>query len=279
MQDIISTIRNSLDQLKSAEKRVADCVLREPREIIKYTITELAEKSETSEPTVVRFCRKMGLKGYMELRVNVARALPSSPYIHETVSDHDTPFRILDKIISADIKALRDTMNKFDANVFEEVVNTLTNAKRIEFYGVGGSGIVAMDAHYKFFRLDIPCIGLVDPHMQAMSAALLFPSCAAVAISVTGSTKDIIESVTIAKDTGATVIGITGRSKSPLARLCDFHLSVHSQEAAVWLAPMSSRIAQVALLDVLFVAVAIKRFADSKEKLEKVKRSLIDKRY
>jgi DNA-binding MurR/RpiR family transcriptional regulator len=115
--------------------------------------------------------------------------------------------------------------------------------------------------------------------MQAMSAALLFPSCVAVAISVTGSTKDIIESVTIAKDTGATVIGITGRSKSPLARLCDFHLSVHSQEAAVWLAPMSSRIAQVALLDVLFVAVAIKRFADSKEKLEKVKKSLIDKRY
>jgi DNA-binding MurR/RpiR family transcriptional regulator len=136
-----------------------------------------------------------------------------------------------------------------------------------------------MDAHHKFLRLDISCIGLVDPHMQAMSAALLFPSCVAVAISVTGSTKDIIESVTIAKDTGATVIGITGRSKSPLARLCDFHLSVHSQEAAVWLAPMSSRIAQVALLDVLFVAVAIKRFADSKEKLEKVKKSLIDKRY
>lgn len=279
MQDIISTIRNSLDQLKSAEKRVADCVLREPREIIKYTITELAEKSETSEPTVVRFCRKMGLKGYMELRVNLARALPSSPYIHETVSDHDTPFRILDKIISADLKTLRDTMNKLDANVFEEVVHTLTNAKRIEFYGVGGSGIVAMDAHHKFFRLAIPCIGLVDPHMQAMSAALLVPGCVTVAISVTGSTKDIIESVTIAKDTGATVIGITGRSESPLARLCDFHLSVHSQEAAVWLAPMSSRIAQVALLDVLFVAVAIKRFAGSKEKLEKVKKSLIDKRY
>ncbi len=279
MQDIISTVRNSLDQLKSAEKRVADCVLREPREILKYTITELAEKAETSEPTVVRFCRKMGLKGYMELRLNMARALPSSPYIHETVSDHDRPLRILDKIISADLKALRDTMNKLDASVFEEVVHSLTNAKRIEFYGVGGSGIVAMDAHHKFFRLDIPCIGLVDPHMQVMSAALLFPGCVAVAISVTGSTKDIIESVNIAKDTGATVIGITGRSKSPLARLCDFHLSVHSQEAAVWLAPMSSRIAQVALLDVLFVTVAIKRFADSKEKLEKVKRSLIDKRY
>ncbi len=268
-----------MDNLKSAEKRVADYVLRESREVIKYTITELAEKAETSEPTVVRFCRKMGLKGYMELRLNLARAIPSSPYIHETVSELDSPLQILDKILSADLEALRNTMNNIDIKVFEDVVDALANAKRIEFYGVGGSGIVAEDAHHKFFRLDIPCIGLVDSHMQAMSASLLSTGSVAVAISVTGSTKDIIESVKIAKETGAIVVGITGRAKSPLGRLCDFHLSVHSQEAAVWLAPMSSRIAQVALIDVLSVSVAIKRFADSKEKLEKVKRSLINKRY
>ena len=111
-----------------------------------------------------------------------------------------------------------------------------------------------------------------------MSASLLSIGCVAVAISVSGSTKDIIESVQIAKGTGATVIGITGRAKSPLVRLCDLHLSVHSQEAAVWLAPMSSRLAQVALLDVLFVSVATRNFGSARKKLEKVKRSLIDKR-
>ncbi len=279
MNDIISTIRTSLDSLKSAEKRVAEYVLRESNAVIKYTITELAEKAEASEPTVVRFCRKMGLKGYMELRLNLARAIPSSPYIHETVSEQDSSLQILDKILSADLEALRNTMNNIDIRVFEDVVDALANAKRIEFYGVGGSGIVAKDAYYKFFCLNIPCIALVDPHMQAMSASLLSAGSVVVAISVSGSTKDIIESVKIAKETGAIVVGITGKAESPLGSLCDFHLPVYSQEAAVWLAPMSSRIVQVALIDVLSVSVAIKRFADSKEKLEKVRKSLINKRY
>lgn len=278
MNDIISTIRNSMDHLKKAEKRVAACVIREPGEVIKYTITELAEKAETSEPTVVRFCRKMGLKGYMELRLNLARSLPSSQYIHETISEQDSALQILDKIFSADLEALRDTMNKIDFRAFNDVVDALAAAKRIEFYGLGGSGIVAQDAYHKFFRLEIPCIAIVDPHLQVMSASLLSAGCVAVAVSVSGSTKDIIESVNIAKASGATVIGITGRAKSPLARLCNLHLPVHSQEAAVWLAPMSARIAQVALLDVIFVAVATRNFDDAREKLERVKRSLIDKR-
>jgi len=278
MNDIISTIRNSLDHLKRAEKMVAECVIQEPGEVIKYTITELAEKAGTSEPTVVRFCRKMGLKGYMELRLNLARSLPSSQYLHETISERDSALQILDKIFSADLEALRDTKNKIDVQTFNDVVDVLATAKRIEFYGLGGSGIVAKDAYHKFFRLEIPCIAIVDPHLQVMSASLLSHGCAAVAVSVTGSTKDIIESVRIAKETGATVIGITGRAKSPLARICDLHLSVHSQEAAVWLAPMSSRIAQVALLDALFVSVAARNFDSAREKLEKVKRSLIDKR-
>jgi len=278
MNDIISTIRNSLDHLKRAEKMVAECVIQEPGEVIKYTITELAEKAGTSEPTVVRFCRKMGLKGYMELRLNLARSLPSSQYLHETISEQDSALQILDKIFSADLEALRDTKNKIDVQTFNDVVDVLTTAKRIEFYGLGGSGIVAKDAYHKFFRLEIPCIAIVDPHLQVMSASLLSQGCVAVAVSVTGSTKDIIESVRIAKETGATVIGITGRAKSPLARICDLHLSVHSQEAAVWLAQMSSRIAQVALLDALFVSVAARNFDSAREKLEKVKRSLIDKR-
>ena len=278
MNDIISTVRNSMHRLKRAEKMVAEVVIREPAEVIKYTITELAEKAGTSEPTIVRFCRKMGLKGYMELKLNLARSLPTSQYIHETISEQDSALQILGKIFSADLEALRDTKNKIDLQAFNDVVRTLAAAKRIEFYGLGGSGIVAQDAYHKFFRLEIPCIAIVDPHLQVMSASLLSIGCVAVAISDSGSTKDIIESVQVAKGTGATVIGITGRAKSPLARLCDLHLSVHSQEAAVWLAPMSSRLAQVALLDVLFVSVATRNFGSAREKLEKVKRSLIDKR-
>ena len=279
MNDVLSTIRNSLNQLKSAEKRVAESVLKDPHHVIRCTITELAEKADTSEPTVVRFCRKMGLKGYMDLRLKLARDLPSAQYIHETVAEQDSPVQVMEKIFTANQQALGDTLNKIDMSAFDQAVNILHHARRIEFYGSGGSGMVARDAQHKFFRLGVPCIAYVDSHMQVMSAAILSSDCVVIAISATGSSKDVIESIKVAKKSGARTIGITGREKSPLGRICDCNLPVYSQETALWLAPMSTRIAQLALLDVLFVSIAMKKFNGVRENLGKVKETLIDKRY
>ena len=279
MSDIISTIRDSFNTLKNAERRVAEVVLRDAHQVMSYSITELAEKANTSEPTVVRVCRKIGLKGYMELRLNLARDLPSAQYIHENVSETDSTIQTVGKLFSSFQDALNETLNNLDIEVFNAAVETLAAADRIEFYGVGGSAVVAKDAHHKFFRLEVPCIAYADPHMQAMSASLLTPDSAVVVFSVSGATKDLIESVNIAKESGATTIGIVGRIISPLARCCDHVLSVHSQEAALRLAPMSSRLAQLALSDSLFVAVAIRKAGATKTRLGKVKRSLIDKRH
>ncbi len=279
MKDVLSSIRNSLNQLKSAEKRVAECVLKDPHQVIRCTITELADRADTSEPTVVRFCRKMGLQGYMDLRLNLARDLPSAQYIHETVGELDSPVQVMEKIFSANQQALGDTLNKIDMTQFDLAVNLLDKARRIEFYGSGGSGMVAMDAHHKFFRLGVPSIAYQDSHMQVMSAALLSSDCVVIAISATGSTKDVIESSRVAKKSGARTIGITGREKSPLGKICDCNLPVYSQETAIWLAPMSTRILQLALLDVLFVSVAMKKFNGVRKTLGKVKQTLIEKHY
>lgn len=279
MNNVLSSIRNSLNQLKRAEKRVAESVLRDPHQVIRYTITELADKADTSEPTVVRFCRKMGLQGYMDLRLSLARDLPSAQYIHEAVAEQDSPVQVMEKIFSANQEALGNTLNKIDINVFDQAVNILTHARRIEFYGSGGSGSVARDAHHKFFRLGVPCIAYEDSHMQVMSAALLASDCVVIAISATGSSRDVIDSIQIAKKSGAQTIGITGREKSPLGRICDHNLSVYSEETAIWLAPMSTRIIQLVLLDALFVSVANKKLKGIRENLGKVKQSLIEKRY
>jgi RpiR family carbohydrate utilization transcriptional regulator len=279
MADVLSTIRNSLDRLKNAERRVAECVLSNPLEVFKYTITELAEEAKTSEPTVVRFCRKIGLNGYIELRLNLAHDLPPSPYIHEPVDTDDTPLQIIEKIMNTNIEALRNLMSSLDNQSFDAVVEVLGDAQRIEFYGVGGSGIVAQDAYHKFFRLGISCIALADPHIQVMSASLLKRGDVAVVISGSGSTKDSVETARTAQEAGASVIGISGRIKSPLNKFCDYYLAVDTQEAAVWLAPICLRIAQVALMDALFVSVAIRKYAQTKEKLERVKRSLVNKLY
>jgi DNA-binding MurR/RpiR family transcriptional regulator len=268
-----------MGKLRNSEKKVAECVLKNPDLAMRSSITDLAELADTSEPTVIRFCRKLGLNGYMELRLSLANALPASKFILENVTDQDNLPDIFNKLFNSAREAFNNTMNNIDLEALEQAAEALAAAERIEFYGLGGSGFVAKDAHHKFFRIGIPCIAYADPHMQVMSAALLSSKDAVVAISHTGSTKDILESVKVAKSTGAIVIGITGGKKTPLAKYCDYVISANSKEVALRLAPMTSRLVQLAIVDVLFVFIAMKDFSGIKEKLDKVKMSLVDKRY
>jgi RpiR family carbohydrate utilization transcriptional regulator len=279
MSATLTQIRSSLDSLRKSEKKVAKCVLADPGAVVRSSITELAEKADTSEPTVIRFCRRLGLTGYMELRLNLARDIPSDQYIFENVGDQDSLAEIAGKILNAHREAISTTLNKLNLDDLEAAVAALRGARRIEFYGMGGSAIVARDAHHKFFRLGMPCVVYDDPHMQVMSAALLSAEDVAVVVSHTGSTKDIIDSAKCARKAGAKVIGILGSETAPLIKSCDIVLSVFSQEAALRLAPMTSRLVQLAVVDVLFVAVAMKDFSATRQRLDKVKRSLVDKRY
>ncbi len=279
MSDIFSSIRSAMSKLRNSEKKVAECVLKNPDLAMRCTITDLAEMAAVSEPTVIRFCRKLGLSGYMELRLSLANALPTSKYILENVSDEDKFPEIFNKLFNSAKEAFNNTMNNLDLKTLELAADAMADADRIEFYGLGGSGVVAMDAHHKFFRIGVPCIAYDDPHMQVMSAALLTAKDAVVAISHTGSTKDILESVKVAKKSGATVIGISGSKKTPLAKYCDYAISVNSQEVALRLAPMTSRLVQLAIIDVLFVSIAMRNFGEIKGNLDRVKMALVDKRY
>ncbi len=258
--NVLSTIRNTFGTFKNSERKVAEFVLKDPNSVIGCTITGLANMAGTSEPTVIRFCRKIGLSGYMELRLSLARDLPPAQYNHECVSKSDTVPKIMEKVLSSASETIIDTMNSIDLAVLEEAVSAVASAKRVEFYGIRGSAAVAKDAHQKFFRLGVQCVAFEDPHMQAMSAALLTPEDVVIAFSYAGETAEIIESVKIAKNKGATVIGILGKEKSSLARLCDVVLTVSSHEAVSKLAPLSFRLTQIGLVNVLFAAVSMKKF-------------------
>ena len=247
--------------------------------MIYKSITNLAEDSGVSEPTVTRFCRKLGLSGFMELKLCIARELPSGSYLHENVSEADDLPVIFEKLFNSCIEALKESLKQIDTETLQKAVEALSNAGRIDFFGQGGSAIVARDAYHKFFRLGIPCSVHDDPHMQVMSASCLNKNDVLIAVSHTGSTKDIIESAKIAKKSGATVIGITGGSKSPLSKVSDITISVNSKEAALLLAPMTSRLVQLAIIDVLFVTVAMGRMDDFHRQLQEVKKALINKRY
>lgn len=267
--------------LRNSERKVADYILNDPDNAIYQSITTLAENAHVSETSVIRLCKAIGYNGFQDFKINVARGVVApGQQIHEDVSGDDDLPAIIRKVMNANSKAVEDTMNFIDVEQMRRAVDAIAAASRLEFYGVGGSGVIAMDAQHMFFKyVEGACIAYSDPHMQAMSAATMRPGDVAVGISHTGATKDIVESLQIAKGAGATVIGITGGLKNPVARISDIALMVVSKEQYYKPEPMSSRIAALSIIDALATAVAFTRPEAVLNNLQKTREALANKRY
>ena len=277
---VLRAIRLRLDDLRNSEKKVALAVLDSPNTVIYQSISELAENAGVSEPTVLRFCRALGFRGYHDLKIQLAQDLvPEVKNIHEDVAPGDDAATLIRKVLNANVIAINATLDTLDPTMVERAIQALARAKHIDFFGLGGSGAVAMDAYHKFFRLGIPCGWQSDSHMQAMSAALMTPRNVVVAVSHSGSTKDIVESLEIAKASGATTIAIVSHRKSPVASLADIALCVQAKETGFKPEPMSSRIAHLCAIDVLAVGVALKRSRDFMASVQKTRKALVAKRY
>jgi DNA-binding MurR/RpiR family transcriptional regulator len=277
---VLRAIRLRLDDLRNSEKKVALAVLDSPNTVIYQSISELAENAGVSEPTVLRFCRALGFRGYHDLKIQLAQDLvPEVKNIHEDVASGDDAATLIRKVLNANVIAINATLDTLDPTMVERAIQALARAKHIHFFGLGGSGAVAMDAHHKFFRLGVPCGWQSDSHMQAMCAALMTPRHVVVAISHSGSTKDIVESLEFAKASGATTIAIVSHRKSPVASLADIALCVQTKETGFKPEPMSSRIAHLCVIDVLAVGVALKRSRDFMASVQKTRKALVGKRY
>jgi RpiR family transcriptional regulator, carbohydrate utilization regulator len=277
---VLRALRLHVDELRTAERRVAGCVLASPDKVIYQSISELAENAGTSEPTVIRFCRALGFRGYHDLKIRLAQDLvPEVKNIHEDVTRDDDPATLIRKVFNSNAVAISNSVDTLDPRATEKAIRTLARADRIEFIGFGGSAAVAMDAQHKFFRLGIPCTWQDDPHMQAMSAALMGPRSVVVAISHSGSTKDVVETLDIAKQAGATTIAIVSHRKAPVATTADIALCVHARETGFKPEPMSSRIAHLSVIDVLSVGVALRKSHDFVASVQKTRKALVNKRY
>jgi DNA-binding MurR/RpiR family transcriptional regulator len=277
---VLRAVRAHLDDLRNSERRVAEYLLQAPDKVIYQSISELAENAGTSEPTVIRFCRALKLRGYHDLKIQLAQDLvPEVKHIHEDVAPGDDTATLIRKVFHTNALAITSTLDVLDPQAIERAIRALAGAKRIEFFGLGGSGAVAMDAHHKFFRLGISCAWQNDSHMQAMSAAMMGPGCVLVAISHSGSTKDIVEALEIARGTGATSIAVVSHRKAPAVELADIALCVHARETGFKPEPMSARIAHLCVIDVLAVGVALKRSQLVVASLQKTRKALVNKRY
>ena len=220
----------------------------------------------------------MGFSGFQEFKLRVVQRLAGGvPFVHRDVGIGDPASALVAKVLDRAIAALTRVRSDLDAADLDRAIQLLANAHRIEFYGLGNSGIIAADAQHKFFRLGMPTVAYTDPHIHGMAATLLQPGAAVMAISNTGRTRDLLRSVESARQAGADVVAITA-SGSPLAKLSTVALCVDVEEDPDVYSPMTSRIAHLAIIDVLAVGVALSRGPELLAKLEKAKQSLRERR-
>ncbi|MDM3870047.1 transcriptional regulator HexR [Porticoccus sp. W117] len=261
--------------LSKSERKVCEAVLAAPEDAIHTPIAVIAKQAGVSEPTVNRFCRSMGCKGYPDFKVKLAKELSNGqPLMTRDVTPSDSLSTLAEKIFESTRATLHTTQSSLDIPSLEMAVNALAQAKCIVFFGLGASGSVAMDAQHKFFRFNTPVIAHTDILNQRMSCSAMGQQDTAVFISYTGRTKAIIENAEVAKETGATVLGITD-ARSPLAKQCDIVLPVDTPEDTDLYTPMTSRINHLVLIDVLATAVAVKRGPQFSNHLKKIKDSLL----
>ena len=281
---MLDRIRASLPSLAPAEQRVGKLVLADPRAFAKLPVSELADRSHVSKPTVVRFCRSMGYDGLSDFKLKLAGTVSEGvPFIHRSVDVDDKTSDVVVKVIDNTVAAFLKYRNDASTAALDKAVAVLAatyqTGKRIEFIGAGNSGIVALDAQHKFFRLGVNTVAYSDGHMQVMSASLMGPGDCLVVISNSGRTRDLMDACDIARKNGATTIVIT-TSGSPLAMAGHIFLAADHPEGYDRYSPMVSRLLHLMIVDILATCVALRIGGTQLQPLLKeMKNNLRNKRY
>ncbi len=271
---LIVHIGGLLPSLSPAEQRVARLVVAEPAAVARRTITDLATAAETSEATVIRFCRSVGMDGYPQLRIRLAAeaARLVKPSDTRVVGGDIPPGADLAQIIATiafnDARAVEETAEQLDPAVCEQIIDAITVAGRIDMYGAGASGFVASDFQQKLHRIGRTAFYFPDVHSALTSAALLGRGDMAVGISHTGTTSDVIEVLEQARARGATTVALTNFQRSPIAEVADLLLTTAARETTYRSGAMASRLAQLTVVDCLFVGVAARNRTQAREALE-----------
>ncbi len=261
-------------------KTVADHILAQPQDVVHLSITQLAEVTRCAEATIFRLCRLIGMKGYQELKISLAGEMVEQPVqnIHEEVLPEDDMAQVARKVFTSNIIGITDTLQLLDTQSLNAAVQLLNSARNVCIYAVGGSAPIAMDAYNKFIRAGISCVMHSDPHLQLTTAALLGPESVVLAISHSGSSKDLIEVVRAAGKTGAKTIVITSYTKSSLAQLADVKLYSSTRETSFRTEAISARIAQLCIIDTLYVGLSLARQEETLGNLQKIREVISTKR-
>lgn len=278
-------VRSLLPSLPPAERRVGQRLVEDPEQVANSTITALAQECGTSETTIIRFCRAIGFSGYPELRLTLATEAGRAQgeghgnrVVGSDIGPGDTLEQVVEKIAYADARAVEETAGQLDATTLASVVDALVAAPKIDIYGVGASAFVAFDFQQKLHRIGLISYAWSDTHIALTSAALLHPGDVAVGISHTGVTADTVDALGQAQRRGATTVALTNFPRSPVSRVADHVLTTAARETTFRSGATASRLAQLTVVDCMFVGVAQRTFDRTQEALSATREAVRGRR-
>lgn len=273
-------IRIAQPTLAKGARRIADYVLEQPERIVRMSVTELSEATGASEGSVINFCQRLGLSGFQQLKLSLAQEVVQPVhFIHEDLERTDDADLVCRKIFHSGIQALRDTLSVLDPRALQQAVDIFRAAKRIEIYGIGSSAPIAEDAHYRMLRIGLEAKAVTDSHIQAISASRTGPDVAVLTVSHTGSTHETVTATKLAKAAGAKTVVITNYGRSPIQAHADVVLFTMARETTFRTEAMSSRIAQLCVLDALIAALALADYDRATATLQSTFETLSIKRF
>ena len=260
MQSLFTDIRTKYNTLSPTQKQVADFILNNSEQVILLSITDLAEKCNTSETTVVRFLHKLGFKSYQVFRVRMAQEITEQSVqgIYEEITKEDSPEQIREKVILSTVNSLQDLNQLIDGKVLEQVADLIINSEKIIICGLGASGAVAMDAFHKLLRLGINVVAFTDNHLMSIACANATKNTAVLVITHSGESRDILEAVGLAQESQAHIIALTSYRHSSVTKVADCVLLSSSNETKFRSDAMTSRILQMVIIDMLYVSIVLK---------------------
>lgn len=272
MTDCILKLQELMDTFSPAEQRVAAYFLRHRTQLVGTPIEEVAKACHTSKTTVVRLCKLNGYKGFKDFCMNLSANLAvknEGPLAYTDVQAGSDLSHIMEDTTRRNIEGLKSTMQVLSYAELDKAVQAIHQAKRVDFYGVGISAMVALDAQHKFLRIGKTSFTSQDPHVQVVCASSLQKGDVAVFFSYSGQTSDTLATLQVAKEGGATAISVTKYAPNSLSERCDIQLHVACSEVAVRTGATSSRIAMLHIVDLLFSAVVAQEYEQAKTVLDR----------
>ncbi|WP_374039523.1 MurR/RpiR family transcriptional regulator (plasmid) [Brevundimonas staleyi] len=277
--DLESVLKSLRPTLGDGSGRVADFILSNPQDVVSMTLVELSEKTGVSDSLIIKLMKKIGIGGFQALKLAIAQSLgPKTSIIQEDLEEGDDLDAVIEKIFGANIQALVDTMAILKSKALGEAIDIIKNAERINIYGIGSAAPIAEDAGYRLLRIGFDVRVYTDSHLMAASASLATPTTAILTISHSGGTIETLGATKIAKEAGAKVVVITGYKRSHIQRHADVALLTLAKETKFRTEAMTSRIAQLSIVDALVAGLALTRHEVAVETLEKTFNALSLKR-